>query len=87
MLIHQLRMPLSCKEAADFITDYVEETMSPKMRKKFEKHMAMCPNCEVYLEQYKHTILLANEAFQGDIEIPDDLIEHTMAFMKEHIKH
>jgi anti-sigma factor RsiW len=47
---------ISCRELVDVITDYLEETMAPVDRARFEAHLAECPYCVNYLDQMRETI-------------------------------
>jgi anti-sigma factor RsiW len=50
---------LSCQELVELVTDYLESTMAPADRARFEKHIAGCDGCTAYLEQMRATIRLA----------------------------
>ncbi len=47
---------LTCKELVELVTDYLEGKLPPADRARFEKHLALCPNCPIYLEQMRLTI-------------------------------
>lgn len=47
---------MSCRELVEVITDYVEGTMAPVDRVRFEAHLGECPYCVAYLEQMRETI-------------------------------
>ena len=61
------RRDLACQQAVELVTEYLEGTLSRRDRRRFEAHLAACPNCTAYLEQIRTTIRLA-----GSIE-PEDL--------------
>ena len=61
------RRPLVCREVVEVVTDYLEGTMAPRQRERFEAHLAGCPHCREYLAQMRHTLEVL-----GRIE-PDDL--------------
>ncbi len=58
---------LVCRDAVELVTDYLEGRLSRRNRRRFEAHIAACPNCRAYFEQIRITI-----AVTGDIR-PDDL--------------
>ena len=66
-----LTRDLTCQQAVELVTDYLEGTLSRKQRRRFEKHLRGCPNCSAYLQQIRTTIELA-----GHVE-PDQLDETT----------
>ena len=74
---------LSCEQANDFIMDYLEDRLPAKTRDKFETHLEKCARCTPFLDQYKKTIELVSQ--EGQIEVPPDLAEHTLAFLRENL--
>lgn len=61
------RRLLVCRRAVELMTDYLEGTMSPPARRRFEAHLAACPACTAYLAQMRATV-----AAVGRLE-PDEL--------------
>jgi anti-sigma factor RsiW len=49
---------LTCREVIDLITDYLEDALTPDMRRRVEDHLAGCDGCSGYLEQMQTTIQL-----------------------------
>ncbi len=47
---------LTCKELVELVTDYLENTLAPSERERFELHLNTCPGCATYLEQMRATI-------------------------------
>lgn len=47
---------LTCKEVVEIITDYLEDSLSPEDRRRFEDHLQDCSGCSTYLEQMRQTI-------------------------------
>lgn len=45
-----------CKELVKVITGYLEGTMPPEDRARFERHLAECDGCQAYLDQMRETI-------------------------------
>lgn len=78
------RRPLSCEDVNQFIIDYLEETISPRTRSRFEAHISDCPNCSSYFDQYLKTIEMVKEAGTIQPEPPEELVELTLAFLREH---
>ena len=46
---------MRCKEVVELMTEYLEETLSPTLRARFEEHIAGCDGCRAYLEQMRIT--------------------------------
>ena len=47
---------MSCKELVEIITEYLEGTLPPAERARFEAHLAVCPGCQTYLDQMRQTV-------------------------------
>ena len=49
---------LSCQELIELVTEYVEGTLPPAERARFERHLNACTGCRHYLDQVRQTIQL-----------------------------
>ena len=47
---------LTCKDFVELVTDYLEGALPPQDSARFEAHLAVCPDCNIYLEQIVQTI-------------------------------
>jgi anti-sigma factor RsiW len=76
---------LACVEAVELVTDYLEGRLSRRNRRRFEKHIAGCPNCRRYFEQIKLAIEAAGriEPEELDPEMAADLTELYRRYMGE----
>jgi hypothetical protein len=52
---------MSCQELVELVTEYFEGALPDDVRAAFEEHVALCPGCDVYLEQMRTTISLAHD--------------------------
>jgi anti-sigma factor RsiW len=63
---------MSCQELVELVTAYLESTLTPTERIRFDGHLAECATCQVYLEQIRQTIALTGrvtpEALSPDAE-------------------
>lgn len=78
---HIVRGAPTCRSAAAFLLDYVEGRLGEKTSKKFEKHIAMCPNCERFLQQYRATVRMVKDI--PPPQPPPELADMTCEFIKE----
>lgn len=46
----------TCREVVEVITDYLEDRMGVDERERFERHIATCDGCEIYLDQMRQSI-------------------------------
>jgi predicted anti-sigma-YlaC factor YlaD len=68
---------LVCQQAIELLTDYLENNLSRRQRRRLEGHLRACPNCSNYLEQIRITIRLtgAMEPEELTPDAVDDLTE------------
>lgn len=59
--------PISCREAVELVTEYVEGVLGAEDRARFEAHLRCCDWCGAYLEQIRVTLRVV-----GHLE-PEDL--------------
>ena len=82
--IQQLFRPkLTCQQVNQFLVDYLDERLPLDTRVKFEKHLSMCPKCTPFFDQYNATIQIVKE--DGQLDIPPDLAEHTLTFLRKEL--
>jgi anti-sigma factor RsiW len=48
---------VSCKELVELVTDYLEGTLPPGERRRFDEHLQLCDGCVNYVEQMRATIV------------------------------
>ena len=49
-------MTISCQEVVEIVTDYLEGQLDEAIRTELEAHLALCPGCDLYLDQMRATI-------------------------------
>jgi predicted anti-sigma-YlaC factor YlaD len=59
---------MSCKELVEWVTEYLEQTMPPADRARFDAHLDVCPGCREYLAQFRETIRLTGCLSSENIE-------------------
>lgn len=47
---------LTCQEFVALVTDYLEDALDPPTRARFDRHLADCPDCPVYLRQMREIV-------------------------------
>jgi anti-sigma factor RsiW len=68
--------PLTCQELIELVTNYFEDALTPAERERFEEHLAICPGCVTYVEQFRETIRLTGSLREEDVPVParDELL-------------
>ena len=77
-------VPLTCREFADFMMDYLSDELSTESRGAFENHLSLCTNCRRYLAIYRETVKLGKRAFEdvdADVRssVPEELVKAILA--------
>jgi anti-sigma factor RsiW len=63
-----LTRDLTCRQAVELVTDYLEGALSRRERRRFEKHLRGCPHCSTYLEQIRTAIRLTGRVDPDDLD-------------------
>jgi anti-sigma factor RsiW len=68
---------LVCQQAIELLTEYLEDKLSRRQRRRLERHLRACPNCSNYLEQIRITIRLTGTMEREELtpDAVDDLTE------------
>ena len=54
---------MTCRELLECVGDYLARDLGPHARRRFETHLAACPDCVTYVHGYTDTIRLARAAY------------------------
>lgn len=79
------REDLVCRQVAELVNDYLENVLPRTERKRFERHLAGCPNCTAYLEQIRATIATIGRLTPDDFnpEVSQEFTELYRAWRDE----
>ena len=61
---------MACNELVELVTEYLEGTLSPADRVRFEAHLAECRHCVIYLKQMRQTIQVMGRLREDTIPEP-----------------
>lgn len=66
-----------CRDVVEVLTDYLEGALSTEARERLELHIASCPGCEGYLEQFRTTIRMTGQLRPDDVSpgAMEDLVD------------
>ena len=59
---------MACNELVELVTDYLEDTLPPAERARFETHLSGCDGCSRYLEQMRLKIATLGRLTEESIE-------------------
>ena len=71
---------MTCREFVEFLWRYIDNELSQAERTTFDDHLAKCPHCVKYLQQYQDTVRIGKAAVVASTdpvpaEVPADLIQ------------
>jgi len=68
---------LSCKDFLEELSDFLDESLAPEIRRELERHVAECPNCWVICDTTRKTI----QVYRGmePVPIPVEIETRLMA--------
>ncbi|HLZ38790.1 MAG TPA: zf-HC2 domain-containing protein, partial [Mycobacteriales bacterium] len=46
-------LEIDCQDLVELVTEYLEGTLPPELRRRFEDHLALCEGCDTYVEQMR----------------------------------
>jgi predicted anti-sigma-YlaC factor YlaD len=73
----------TCQQVLDFLSDYVDGRLSASELAPFDEHLAVCPQCVDYFENFKATLAacrsLRNAQFQTLPPLPEKLVHAIVA--------
>jgi hypothetical protein len=49
----------TCKEMTDLIFGYLNDTLRPAVKRDFQRHLRICPDCVNFLNTYKKTAAIS----------------------------
>jgi anti-sigma factor RsiW len=75
---------MTCRELVEFLMDYLAEELPADERRRFDEHLADCPDCVAYLTSYKETVRLGRavcKELQDAVpaEVPEELVQAVLA--------
>jgi anti-sigma factor RsiW len=73
---------LSCQQAVELVTDYLEGTLSRRDRRKLERHLRACDGCDAYLEQVRAVQVATGRVGPEDLDATT--LEGLVRLFREH---
>jgi hypothetical protein len=74
----------TCKEITDLIFGYLNDTLSPSVKRDFKRHLRICPDCINFLNTYKKTV--ATSASLRPEAMPAKVRANILEFLRSRIR-
>jgi anti-sigma factor RsiW len=58
---------LTCRELVELVTEYLDGTLAPGERDRFEQHVILCDGCAFYLDQIRTTIAVTGSLTEDSV--------------------
>ncbi len=68
---------MTCRDFAEFLLDYVDGGLPAEARRRFDEHIARCPDCVHYLQHYTEAAKAGRLAVADEpvADVPEDLVQ------------
>jgi hypothetical protein len=74
----------TCKEITDLIFGYLNDTLSRSVKRDFQRHLRVCPDCVNFLNTYKKTVA-TSQSVRSE-EIPANVRDNILDFLRKRIR-
>ncbi len=74
-------MVLNCRHVWDQISDYIDGTVSPELRKAVEEHLTHCRHCTAVLDSTRNILVLVGD--ERTFELPVGYSDRLHARLRE----
>lgn len=74
----------SCKQIADLVYDYLKNNLSRDLKRDFQQHLRICPDCVSFLNTYKKTVSLTGSVRVE--EIPENVRASIVDFLHKRMR-
>jgi len=68
----------------DLVFDYLNDKLTPSVKRDFEQHLSICPDCVSFLKTYKRTVT-TTRSIQAE-RLPPKVRENILAFLRKRIR-
>jgi hypothetical protein len=74
----------TCKEITDLIFGYLNDTLSRSVKRDFQRHLRVCPDCVNFLNTYKKTASVTRSIRPE--EIPPKIRQNILDFPRKRMR-
>lgn len=74
----------TCKQMTDLVCDYLTDSLDGRIKRDFEEHLRICPDCVSFLNTYRKTIALTKAVDSNDI--PQAVKTNILTFLRQRMR-
>jgi len=60
--------PMDCRDLVELVTAYLDGSLDPDTRARFDLHLLDCDGCDNYLQQFRVTVNTLGKAGDDDVD-------------------
>ena len=77
-------MDKTCRQMTDLVFDYLNDKLAPSVKRDFEQHLSICPDCVSLFKTYKKTVTTTRSVKAE--RLPPIVRENILAFLRKRIR-
>ena len=70
----------TCKQIAELVLAYLNDELSSRLKREFQQHLKICPDCVAFLKTYKKTIQATGTLYAD--EMPAQVRDNIRQFLR-----
>jgi hypothetical protein len=74
----------TCKEITELVYDYLSDTLTPLLKRDFQRHLRLCPDCVSFLNTYRKTVRATRSLRTEDI--PPGVRNSLLGFLRRRLR-
>jgi hypothetical protein len=74
----------TCKQVTGLVSDYLNDKLAPAVKRDFQQHLRLCPDCVNFLNTYKKTVSVTRSI--GPEEIPPRIRDTIVDFLRGRVR-
>jgi hypothetical protein len=74
----------TCRQMTDLALDYLNEKLAAAVKRDFEQHLSICPDCVSFLNTYKKTVAATRSITAS--RLPPKVREIILTFLRKRIR-
>ncbi len=73
----------TCKQVTGLISDYLNDKLAPAVKREFQQHLRLCPDCVSFLNTYEKSVSVTRSIRPE--EIPPRVRNNIVNFLRRHV--
>lgn len=74
----------TCKELTELIENYLTDQLPLRLKREFERHLSICPDCVSFLKTYKKTTTLSRAIEPS--ALPAKVRDNVLEFLRKKMR-